>query len=173
MNIIFYIIIEISKMALRGSARPTGVGASASSQASSQASQIIQVSTYRVSRTLCSVCSRCMPVTGAGVLRVHGPLSNRCAGSGMCPSSASSAAATATTTTTTTLMADANGANGQDPTPVPGPFPSESLLQLFRRTSTSVKVVKRIPRASRHFAATKLAHVLDGVTEHNDATSWD
>ena len=150
-------------MALRGSARLTGVGASASSQAS----------TYRVSRALCSVCGRCMPVTGAGVLRVHGPLSNRCAGSGMCPSSASSAAATATTTTTTTLTADANGANGQDPTPVSGPFPSESLLQLFRRTSTSVKVVKRIPRASRHFAATKLAHVLDGVTEHNDAASWE
>ena len=83
------------------------------------------------------------------------------------------ATATATTTTTTTLTADADGANGQDPTPVPGPFPSESLLQLFRRTSTSVKVVKRIPRASRHFAATKLAHVLDGVTEHNDAASWD
>ena len=111
-------------MALRGSARPTGMGASASSQASSQASQVIQASTYRVFRALCSVCSRCMPVTGAGVLRVHGPLSNRCAGSGMCPSSASSAAATATTTT---LTADANGANGQDPTPVPGPFLSESL----------------------------------------------
>ena len=142
----FFIYIVI--MALRGSARLTGAGASASSQASSQASQVTQASTYRVSRALCSVCSRCMPVTGAGVLRVHGPLSNRCAGY-------------------------ANGANGQDPTPVPGPFPSESLLQLFRRTSTSVKVVKRIPRASRHFAATKLAHVLDGVTEHNDAASWD
>ena len=75
-----------------------------------------------------------MPVTRAGVLRVHGPLSNRCAGSGMGPSSASSAAATVTTATTTTLTTDANG---QGPTLVPGPFPSESLLQLFRRTSTS------------------------------------
>ena len=110
----------------RGSARPTGVGASASSQAS----QVIQASTYRVSRALCSVCGRCMPVTRAGVLRVHGPLSNRCAGSGMGPSSASSAAATVTTATTTTLTADANGANGQGPTLLPGPFPSESLLQL-------------------------------------------
>ena len=118
-----------------------GVGASASSQASSQASQVIQASTCRVSRALCSVCGRCMPVTRTGVLRVHGPLSNRCAGSGMGPSSASSAAATVTTATTTTLTADANGANGQGPTLVHGPFPSESLLQLFRRTSTSVKVV--------------------------------
>ena len=73
---------------------------------------------------------------------------------------------------TTPLTADANG---QDPQliPVPGPFLSDSLLHLFRRSSTSAKVVKRIPRASRYFAATKLAHVLDGITEHNDASSWD
>ena len=35
------------------------------------------------SRVACSVCGRSMPVTRAGLLRVHGPLGNRCAGSGM------------------------------------------------------------------------------------------
>ena len=39
------------------------------------------------SRASCPVCSRCMAVTRAGVLRVHGPLSNRCEGSGISPSS--------------------------------------------------------------------------------------
>ena len=35
------------------------------------------------SRVACSVCGRSMPVTRVGLLRVHGPLGNRCAGSGM------------------------------------------------------------------------------------------
>ena len=33
-----------------------------------------------VSRSVCLVCCRSMPVTKAGLLRVHGPLGNRCAG---------------------------------------------------------------------------------------------
>ena len=99
---------------------------------------------------------------------VHGPLSNRCASSGLCPSSASSAADTATTTI---LTGDANGQDSE-PMPVPGPFPSD-LVQLFTRSSTSVKGVKRIPRVLHHFVVTKLAHVSDSVTEHNDVASWD
>ena len=39
------------------------------------------------SRSLCDVCGRSMPLTKVGVFRVHGPLSNRCGGSGMLPSS--------------------------------------------------------------------------------------
>ena len=39
-----------------------------------------------VLRALCVVCGRCMPVTLAGVIRVHGSLSNWCTGSGMPPS---------------------------------------------------------------------------------------
>ena len=34
-------------------------------------------------RAPCVVCDRTMPVTKAGVVRVHGPLGNRCTGSGM------------------------------------------------------------------------------------------
>ena len=37
---------------------------------------------------------------------------------------------------------------------------------------TSVRIVKRIPRASRHLAATKLASILMGVTTENDVESW-
>ena len=39
------------------------------------------------SRSLCVVCGRSMPLTKARVFRVHGPLNNRCMGSGMSPSS--------------------------------------------------------------------------------------
>ena len=37
-------------------------------------------------RAACPVCCRSMPVTKAGLLQVHGPLSNRCKGSRMSPS---------------------------------------------------------------------------------------
>ena len=39
--------------------------------------------TTRAARASCPVCSRLMPVTKAGTLMIHGPLGNRCAGSGM------------------------------------------------------------------------------------------
>ena len=38
-------------------------------------------------RALCPMCHCSMPVTRAGQMRVHGPLRNRCGGSGMSPSS--------------------------------------------------------------------------------------
>jgi len=34
-------------------------------------------------RAVCPVCGRSMPLTRAGTLRIHGPLDNRCKGSGM------------------------------------------------------------------------------------------
>ena len=39
------------------------------------------------SRALCPMYHRSMPVTKVGQMRVHGPLGNRCGGSGMSPSS--------------------------------------------------------------------------------------
>ena len=36
-----------------------------------------------VSSAACPVCSRSMPLTKSGAIRIHGPLSNRCKGSGM------------------------------------------------------------------------------------------
>ena len=34
-------------------------------------------------RIACPVCTRSMPLTKAGAIRIHGPLSNRCSGSGI------------------------------------------------------------------------------------------
>ena len=87
-------------------------------------------------------------------MRVHGPLSNRCGGSGMSPSSTAPA-----TRESSSVVQD--GPPSQTP---PSP-------ELHLRPS-SVRIVKRIPRASRHLAATKLADILDEVTDKNDITSW-
>ena len=111
-----------------------------------------------LSRAICSVCGRSMPVTKAGLLRVHGPLGNRCTGSGMLivsPSSsitATSATVSVGSTTSTGVTSDVTTVNSFRP--------------------TSVRIVKRIPRASRHLTATKLASILMGVTTENDVESW-
>ena len=111
-----------------------------------------------LSRAICSVCGRSMPVTKAGLLRVHGPLGNRCTGSGMLivsPSSsitATSAPVSVGSTTSTGVTSDVTTVNSFRP--------------------TSVRIVKRIPRASRHLAATKLASILMDVTTENDVESW-
>ena len=41
------------------------------------------------------------------------------------------------------------------------------------RDSSRERILKRIPRAYRHLAASKLASILDDVTEKNDFPSWD
>ena len=120
-------------------------------------------------RALCVVCGRSMPLTSAGVIRVHGPLSNRCNGSGMPPSSTG-----ATDSSTQPARSSSNGASQVPPISQSTPLLSlsESLSPLFRASSRA-RVLKRIPRASRHLAATKLAGILDEVTEKNDVASWD
>ena len=87
-------------------------------------------------------------------MRVNGPLSNRCGGSGMSPSSTAPA-----TRESSSVVQD--GPLSQSP-----PSPELYLLP------SSVRIVKRIPRASRHLAETKLAGILDEVTDKNDITSW-
>ena len=52
-------------------------------------------------RVPCSVCRRIMPVTTAGLVRVHGPVSNRCPGSRNPPTVTSTAAPTSISALTT------------------------------------------------------------------------
>ena len=84
-------------------------------------------------RAPCVVCDRTMPVTKTGVVRVHGPLGNRCTGSGMPPS----LSASINTSPPPTLPFSA----AIQMPPVPrGSSPSslsESLLPLFRATSSA------------------------------------
>ena len=134
------------------------------------------------SRSLCVVCGRSMPLTKARVFRVHGPLNNRCMGSGMSPSSL-------TAEDSLPLSAASNASSQCSPISVPVPVSnflsvnssepstvSADEAELFLSTirdSSRTRILKRIPRASRHLAATKLASILDDVTEKNDFSSWD
>ena len=103
------------------------------------------------SRALCPVCCRNMPVTKAGRVRVHGPLSNRCAGSRM----------SSTTLSTSSTVID------------PGPTSSDTLSSSDPHLQPLyARILKRIPRASRHLAVTKLAGILNEITEKNEISSW-
>ena len=125
---------------------------------SSTTQGIAPVTQVSASRASCPVCSRSMPLTKTGALRVHGPLSNRCAGSGMLLTSQGPQ-----------YLRSAVG-NGGASGDLSSQSPSELLLSPNIRQS--VRVLKRIPRASRHLAATKLSNVLDDVSEKNDTASW-
>ena len=50
---------------------------------SSSGQDVVSASQGLASRAGCPVCSRSMPLTKTGAIRIHGPLSNRCSGSGM------------------------------------------------------------------------------------------
>ena len=135
----------------------------------------------RMGRRRSDVCGRSMPLMKAGVFRVHGPLSNRCRGSGMSPSSP-------TAEDSLPVSAAFNASTQCSPLSVPVPVSnfmiannssapttvSADEAELFLSTirdSSRARILKRIPRTSRHLAATKLASILDDVTEKNDFPS--
>ena len=107
-------------------------------------------------------------MTKVGVVRVHGPFVNRCTGSGMPPS----LSASINTSPPPVLPSSAAGRMSPMPRTSSPSFLSELLLPIFQ-ASSSARVLKRIPRASRHLATTKLVAILDVVVEKNDATSWN
>ena len=125
----------------------------------------------RSSHVACPVCERFMPLTKSGALRIHGPLDNRCTGSGMqlhpqvprvsaaCRDPASSVP----------------GANELSDVPLCNESLSEheSVELVFPPDICKwTRILKRIPRAARHQAASKLARLLDDVPARNDIPSW-
>ena len=122
-----------------------------------------QASVLPSSRASCPACSRSMPVTKAGSIRVHGPLGNRCVGSGMYPSSAPN-------TVVGTPTAPANSA---EPTPSSEEPSRPASASEIPPTGSFVKILKRIPKASREQCGKKLASILDACVEKNDHTVWD
>ena len=126
---------------------------------------------YRSSnrRVTCPMCGRSMPVTKAGVFRIHGPLSNRCQGSGMLPPDSGPGVLGVSSAQATTDQLPQLPQSAQPSSNCTTTLLGEFSKSLYR----NVRVLKRIPRASRQLAASKLASVLDSVTEHNDDASWD
>ena len=111
------------------------------------------------------MCLRCMPLRRDGGVRVHGPVDNRCPGSGKQPRIAAplghSFSSTESSPPATTVVADSS----------PGPPPSPAHVEGLHLQPPG-KIVKRIPRASREHAASKLAAILDDVTAANNVASW-
>ena len=103
-----------------------------------------------MSRAPCHICLRPMPLRKDGAVRVHGPVGQRCPGSGSPP-----------------LPHDTSSADAPRQTGTQTPTPMEDFSTL-----PYVRLLKRLPRASRDQSARKLATILDEVTVVNSASSW-
>ena len=104
-------------------------------------------------RARCAVCRRSLCVNKAGLIHPHGPINNRCLGSSKPPADCISE----------TVLSSAL------PAP-PDVAASPGSSSWVRSTN---KILKRIPRASRPFAASRLASILDGICTRNDSKAWD
>ena len=103
-----------------------------------------------LSRALCYICLRPMPLRKDGAVRVHSPVGQRCPGSGSPP-----------------LPHDTSSADAPRQTGTQTPPPMEDFSTL-----PYVRLLKRLPHASRDQSARKLATILDEVTVVNSASSW-
>ena len=101
----------------------------------------------------CVACSRVISVTRAGLVHVHGPIGNLCPGSQCLPAASASSSSSATA-----LRSSA-----------PQSPPSSSLSGITDLPPhPAVKILKRVPHASREVAAKKLVTVVGNVVNCND-----
>ena len=112
----------------------------------------------------CSVCHRSIAVMGAGVVRQHGPVRSRCPGSGRPPALPGPGSPGLD-----------NGRGVSTPSTTQPALSTSSLSSAspLRPLRPSVKILKRIPRASRELLGKKLAVILEAVVRNNDRASWD
>ena len=119
------------------------------------------VGNSQLSRADCAICLRSCSVTSVGLIRAHGPVASRCSGSHQpavpaVPIGSDTAASDPVLSTSNPLL----NTTSSDPTPIQISVPQ-------------VKIIKRIPRASREQALSKLANILEGVVNNNSPSSWE
>ena len=107
----------------------------------------------------CSICFRPMTITAAGLVRQHGPLRARCPGSHQPPANSTQPPQAVLSRSGRPLVAPLTGSATFQPTCLP--------------PRATVKILKRIPKASRLSAGRKLATILEAVVGKNDHASWD
>ena len=105
----------------------------------------------------CQVCHRFFCVTSAGVIRAHGPVSNRCPGSHSSLSSLQS----------DSLSSSSSGSTPRCGSPVMADNPT-----LAEEIRPKISIIKRIPRNSRHLASSKFCSLLEAVVRDNSRSSW-
>ena len=119
----------------------------------------------------CAVCFRPISVTSAGLIRQHGPFHSRCPGSrnppgGAVPSGPLAQQPQPTSpnggpTTTTPTVTQANAPQSRPQPSISGP------------SCPPVKIIRRIPKASRAPAGRKLINILETIVNTNAPAAWD
>ena len=109
---------------------------------------------HRAIRGNCSVCFRDMPIRLNGMIKIHGPRQNRCAGSELPPGLGDVDEDSQNRSRTATTIRTDNAVPIKDP-------------GLYKH-----KILKRIPKGSRHQVAEKLTTILKDVSEQNNEVSW-
>ena len=117
-------------------------------------------STAFPSRDRCSVCLRTFCVTSAGLVRTHGPQCRRCPGSNRSPEQPEPGSPQPP-------LSQESGVRLAPPLQAPIPFQQDSFS--FKPLA---KILKRIPRASRGQAGSKLTLVLNVIVNKNDQVAW-
>ena len=113
-------------------------------------------------KTLCSVCLRGLSVTTAGLIRIHGPVGDRCSGSRKPPKQPDSSK---------------GPSNGQPPPPTSSPgarFRSSTSMDLAASIVPipASRTLDRIPKAARYQCHVKLTTIMEEVVGENSIVAW-
>ena len=111
----------------------------------------------RGSKEPCSHCGRLIQVRLDGEIKIHGPVKDRCPGFEVSP-----------VTRILSIPETIRAANPEESEPrAPSQPPTINPGPLLG------KLIKRIPKASRHLVASKLTAILDDVSSLNSAEAWE
>ena len=102
-------------------------------------------------KALCSACGENRQVRLDGNIRIHGPVSSRCPGSELPPSSQP---------------------NTSQDYPLSASPPSHQNCAQLNPGRANNRILKRIPRPTRDVAATKFAEILNDVCSNNNPEAW-
>jgi len=114
------------------------------------------------SSCLCSFCLRPFTITAAGLTRTHGPVNDRCPGSSQLPGVRAPVLASAVPTSSPRASVPCPSSQGEPPS---SPF--------ILKPVPKIKILKRIPRASREPVKLKLVTILESVVSNNSPDSWE
>ena len=95
-------------------------------------------------------------------MKIHGPFKDQCPGSGSPPASN-------TSTSPTSGMTPPEDTYSASQPSVSFDFTDSDSLSSINPGPFRGKVIKRIPKASRHQVASKLSDIFNDVTTHNSA----
>ena len=118
------------------------------------------------SSACCSLCLRCMSLTSAGVVRVHGPVGRRCQGSSKPPRGFSERQ-------TSVPSGEADQQQGVTPPSQPSVVSLPQGEPVVVQHLSVVSVLRRIPKAIREQCSSKPASILEEVERSNDALGTD